>query len=211
MQDIKVVVFDCDGVMFDSGKANTAYYNAILDHFGNPPMSPEQFDYVHMHTAYDSICFLFDNEADREAALTYSAGMRYDEFIKYMEIEPDLRPLLAWLKPEIKTAVATNRSTTIGRVLSEHRINESFDFVVSALDVPNPKPAPDMLFKILGHFNVPADQTLYVGDSQLDEDAATAAGMPLVAYKNENLTADYYINRLMEIRKIVETLQYMRI
>ena len=29
MKNIKVVAFDCDGVMFDTMKANMAYYNQI--------------------------------------------------------------------------------------------------------------------------------------------------------------------------------------
>ena len=188
MEDIKVVVFDCDGVMFDSRKANTAYYNAILNHFGRKPMTPEQFDYVHMHTVYAAIFYLFDNDDDRKAALSYSATMSYAEFLKYMEMEPDLKPLLTWLRPKIKTAVATNRSTTIGRVLTEHHINEYFDFVVSALDVQYPKPAPDMLLKIISHFNISPHQAVYVGDSSLDEEAAKSAGIPLIAYKNQNLS-----------------------
>ena len=36
MKNIKVVAFDCDGVMFDTTKANIAYYNQILDHFDRP-------------------------------------------------------------------------------------------------------------------------------------------------------------------------------
>ncbi|MCJ7774181.1 MAG: HAD family hydrolase [Desulfobacterales bacterium] len=203
MEHIKIVIFDCDGVMFDSKKANTAYYNAILEHFSREPMTPKQFDYVHMHTAYAALCYLFDNEADRKAALSYSANMSYAEFIKYMEIEPNLKRLLKWLRPEMKTAVATNRSTTIGRVLTEHNIDEYFDLVISALDVPNPKPAPDMLLKIIDHFNILPNQAMYVGDSQLDEDAAKAAGVPLVAYKNQSLSAQYHINGLMELRSLL--------
>ena len=127
MEGIKAVIFDCDGVMFDSIKANTAYYNDILKHVGKGPMTDEQFDYVHMHTAYAALCYLFDNDDDRKAALSYSANLSYEEFIPYMEMEPDLKPLLEWLRPEIKTAVATNRSTTIGRVISEHGLDEYFD------------------------------------------------------------------------------------
>jgi beta-phosphoglucomutase-like phosphatase (HAD superfamily) len=55
MKDIKVVIFDCDGVMFDTVKANTAYYNSVLRHFGKPDMTPEQFAYSHMHTADDAM------------------------------------------------------------------------------------------------------------------------------------------------------------
>ena len=202
-EDIKAVIFDCDGVMFDSSKANIAYYNTILDHFGKEPLTPKQFEYVHMHTVYAALCYLFDNETDRKAALSYSANMSYEEFIKYMEMEPDLMTLLDWLRPEMKTAVATNRSTTIGRVLTEHNIDGYFDLVVSALDVKNPKPAPDMLLKIMDHFNITPKQAIYIGDSQLDEDAANAAGVPLIAYKNQSLSADYHINGFMEVQEIL--------
>ncbi len=30
---VKVVAFDCDGVMFDSAAANQAYYNQVLRQF----------------------------------------------------------------------------------------------------------------------------------------------------------------------------------
>lgn len=204
MEDIKAVIFDCDGVMFDSIKANTTYYNAILEHFGKGPMTAEQFDYVHMHTVTAALSYLFANDTERKAALSYSAKMSYEEFIQFMEMEPDLKPLLDWLRPEIQTAVATNRTTTIERVLSEHGLDEYFDMVVSALDVDNPKPAPDMLIKILDHFNLSPKQALYVGDSQLDEDAAHAAGIPLIAYKKPTLSAAFHINYLKDIQKIIE-------
>ena len=34
---IKLVAFDCDGVLFDSQQANIAFYNTILAHFDRPP------------------------------------------------------------------------------------------------------------------------------------------------------------------------------
>ena len=44
---IRAVAFDCDGVMFDTARANRAYYNRVLAHFGRPPMNEEQFLYTH--------------------------------------------------------------------------------------------------------------------------------------------------------------------
>ena len=44
MEHIKVVAFDCDGVMFDTTKANMSYYNEILEHFGQPTLTPDQFE-----------------------------------------------------------------------------------------------------------------------------------------------------------------------
>ena len=50
MKHIKVVGFDCDGVLFDTKQANRAYYNRILNHFGKTAMTDEQFTFIHMHT-----------------------------------------------------------------------------------------------------------------------------------------------------------------
>jgi beta-phosphoglucomutase-like phosphatase (HAD superfamily) len=35
---IKAVIFDCDGVLFHSEKANVEFYKAVLDNAGLPPL-----------------------------------------------------------------------------------------------------------------------------------------------------------------------------
>ncbi|MCP4110870.1 MAG: HAD family hydrolase [Desulfobacteraceae bacterium] len=204
MKDVKVVVFDCDGVMFDTKKANSAFYNQILEHFDKPGLTPEQFDFCHMHTVNESIARLFDNEKEAETAHTYRKTMGYGPFIKYMEIEPDIRFLLEWLKPRYKTAIATNRSDTMDQVLEEFGLKRDFDLVVTSLDVERPKPYPDPLIKVLDYFNTEPNSAVYVGDSELDEKAAKAAGIPLIAYDNPSLTADFHITSLREIKDILE-------
>ena len=71
---IKAVIFDCDGVMFDSQKANTAYYNRILNHLGAPDMSPSQFDFVHMHTVDEALGHL-KTSTDPEALKAAVSGL----------------------------------------------------------------------------------------------------------------------------------------
>ena len=205
MKNIKVVIFDCDGVMFDTVKANTAYYNNVLRHFGKPDMTSKQFAYSHMHTADDAMAYLFDDEKMLETAQTYRKSMSYLPFLKYMEIEPHLKPLLKRLRPKYKTAVATNRTDTMKRVLVEHKLKDYFDLVVSALDVKHPKPHPEQLVKIMKHFNIAPYNAIYIGDSKLDEMAAKAAEITLIAYKNRSISADFYINSLKEIEDILET------
>jgi HAD superfamily hydrolase (TIGR01509 family) len=201
---IQAVIFDCDGVMFDTIKANTAYYNRMLAHFGRPEMTRAQFDFVQMHTVGQSIAFLFEDDAAIRAAETYRDSVGYDPFYRLMEIEPDLRPLLKIIRPRFRVAIATNRSDTIDRVLSVHGLKDDFELVISALDVRRPKPYPDPLLKITEYFNLKPDQAIYIGDSKLDEQAARAAGMPLVAYRNRSLTADAHIDRLMELAALLE-------
>lgn len=199
----KVVAFDCDGVMFDSAEANRAYYNHLLNHVHLPAMTPEQLAYVHMHTVHESLDYLIRDEADRDAAHAYRRQLSYLPFLKYMQIEPDLVPLLKTLRPRFKTAVATNRTDTMDHVLADNHIKHLFDLVVCALDVQSPKPHPEALFKVADHFAVSPEEVLYVGDSQVDEMAAKAAEIPFVAYRNPDLTADHYIRRLAEIKDLL--------
>lgn len=204
LKDIIVVAFDCDGVMFDTTRANMAYYNRILNHFGKPDMTPDQFSFAHMHTVDETIAHLFDDEASFAAAQTFRKGMSYVPFLKDMEIEPHLKSLLERLRPRYKTAIATNRSDTMDRVITEHNLEGYFDLVVSSSDVKRPKPEPDLLLRIMEHFSIGPRCVVYVGDSELDEQAAKAAGVPFVAYNNTALSADFYIKSLKEIEDILD-------
>ncbi len=189
--------------MFDTEKANKAFYNHILNQFGRPDMTPEQFAYASMHTAEKVLEYLFDDHETFKVAQEYRLRISYASFIKYMEIEPNLKPVLKRLRPKYKTAIATNRTDSIGQVLKEFGLGKYFDFVVSALDVDQPKPHPEPLLRILEHYQIEPDQAIYVGDSELDEIAARAAGLYLVAYNNRSLKADFHIKNLAELERIL--------
>lgn len=204
MNKFQTIIFDCDGVMFETKEANRAYYNHILSNFKMPFLTQEQFVYAHQHTADEVLQLLFKDEKSLESARAFRSQMSYAMFIPHMQIEPYLKPLLNHLRPRYKTAVATNRSDTMGRVLKDFELDGLFDMVVTSLDVKNPKPHPESLLKILQHFNIKAEQALYIGDSQVDEAAAKAAGIPLAAYDNPALSAKFYISNLKDIESILE-------
>ncbi|MFH1481054.1 MAG: HAD hydrolase-like protein, partial [Pseudomonadota bacterium] len=171
---ISAIIFDCDGVMFDSRQANIRFYNHLLNHFGLPPMTEEKWEFVHMHTADESVGYIFHGSPFLEEAQAYRMAVDYTPFIKDMVMEPGLKELLELLKPRFGLAVATNRSTTIGKVLEWNGLEKYFDMVVSSLDVTNPKPHPESLFKIFDFFRIHSDQAFYVGDSSVDYETAKA-------------------------------------
>jgi phosphoglycolate phosphatase len=200
------VIFDCDGVMFDSRQANIAFYNHILSRFGLPPMAPEDIEVVHMHTVVESIRHIFRDSPHVEEALEYRHRIDYTPFIRDMVMEPGLRELLDFLKPRYSLAVATNRSTTIGEVLERNHLTHYFQIVVSSLDVQHPKPHPESLFKILDFFGIGPGECLYVGDSNLDLEMCRAAGVAMIAYKNKALNADTHVEGLLEIKDLLTSL-----
>jgi phosphoglycolate phosphatase len=203
MKKEKAVVFDCDGVMFDSRMANTKFYNHILRQFGLPPMTAEKMQFVHMHTADESIHYIFKDSPYLEKARKFRANLDYTPFINDMVMEPGLMDLLKELKPRFGLAVATNRSNTIGRVIEYHGIDAIFDIIISSLDVNHPKPHPESLLKIMKFFETTPLNTFYVGDSTVDQQTARAAGVVFISYKNKTLEADHHVNSMMEISKLL--------
>jgi HAD superfamily hydrolase (TIGR01509 family) len=204
LKHIELVAFDCDGVLFDTAQANRFYYSHVLQHFGRPAVTEEQFRFVHMHTVHESMAYLFPDENTLEAALVFRQTMDYRKYLSYLTVEPQLISLLEKLRPRIKTAIATNRSDTMENLLAEFDLGGYFDLVVTSSDVQQPKPHPDALVKILDHFGLAPHQIIYIGDSQVDELAARAAKIPLVAYRNRELAAQYHIDSFGELEELLD-------
>jgi len=199
-----VVIFDCDGVMFDSRQANINYYNQILKKFGLPPMSEEKEEYVHMHTADESVQHILEGTSYFEKAQEFRKTLDYTSFIKDMIIEPGLKDLLRELKPKFGLAVATNRSDTMDQVLKTHGLEDIFDIVISSLDVNKPKPDPESLFKIFDFFQTTPSDSLYIGDSYIDYLTALAANVRFISYKNDDLKADYLASSMIELNDVIK-------
>ncbi len=201
----KVLIFDCDGVLFDSKEANIAFYNHILSQLRLPAMTPEEIEYVHVNTAEGALRYLITRRDPLrlDEALASRLDIDYTPFIRLMRMEPSLKVLLKSLPRQIKRAVCTNRSYTIADVLRIHGLEGEFDLVISSLDVENPKPHPESILKILHHFSISPSEALFIGDSDVDQESAQRAKVPFVAYKNRSLQADYHSDDLLAIKKII--------
>ncbi len=191
------IVFDCDGVLFESRQANLVFYNTVLAHFGRPPIREDDRETCHLcHTAASPqvLAALFGEE-EGERALAYSATLDYRDFIPYMIPEPGMIQGLSELSRRYPLAVATNRGTSMPEILKHFDLTDHFSAVVTSRDVPRPKPHPDMLHLAAKRLGFREEELLFVGDSELDRRAAQAAGMPFAAYKwdGSDLRVDGYV------------------
>jgi hypothetical protein len=71
-------------------------------------MTRDRIEFVHMHTADESIRHIFQGSPYLEPALEYRNQVDYSPFIKDMTIEQGLKDLLIELKPEFGLAVASD-------------------------------------------------------------------------------------------------------
>lgn len=204
MNGIKGVVFDCDGVLFESRSANLAYYNTVLALLGEPPVDASDRVRAHLcHTAASPQVFAQLLGTERAAeALNLAADLDYQQFIPFMQPEPGMAEALAQLAECYPLAVATNRGSSMPGILEHFRLSGFFRAVVTSRDVARPKPAPDMLQEAARRLRHPPHQLLFVGDSELDQAAARSAGMPFAVYRGD-LQADL---RLEHHAQLVELL-----
>ena len=201
---LKLIVFDCDGVLFDSRGANRVYYNDLLAAFKKPPMDEGQLQFVHSHNVDDSVAHIFGNypDIDLKAVHRHRRETDYTPYLAFMNMEPDLKPFLERVKPHYRLAISTNRTTTMKPLLEAYGLSGYFELVVTALDVQHPKPAPDALLKILGHFGRTPEETIFIGDSDVDQQHARSVGVELIAFRNRNLRAAFHVDSFMDVLEL---------
>lgn len=200
MNGIRGIIYDCDGVLFESRRANLAYYNTILTHFDEPPVEESDQVRAHLcHTAASPHVFSQLLGAERaQQALSLAAELDYRQFIPFMTPEPGMQEALLKLSASYPLAVATNRGYSMPDILDHFGLRRYFDTVVTSRDVARPKPAPDMLYVAAERLQCSTHELLFVGDSELDQAAARAAGMPFAIYRGA-LQADVQLGHHKEL------------
>lgn len=190
----KGLIFDCDGVLLNSRKANIMYYNLVLDFFEKPRLTPSEEHFVHMHTVHESLRHVL---GPAELARIHEAVAQVDyarDVMPISEREPGIIELLTQLREAgLRLAVHTNRSNYALPNLAYFQLDVFFDPVITAESHP-PKPSPEGIFAILEAWGMPAAEVGFVGDSELDAQAALGANVPFFAYKNINLPAAVHVN-----------------
>lgn len=206
MNGYTTVIYDCDGVMFESFEANFAFYSKVLEKFGKAPLdrnSRETMHLLHTYSSKDVMARLFAGDPREEEALSFAGSIDYRELLPFMHMEDEFVETLQALYKRVNLAVCTNRSNSMDLLLEDFGLTSYFGFVMTAAKVTNPKPHPEPLLKILEHYRITPREALFVGDSELDQQSAEAAGVPFVAYKS-NLPGVSRIEHHSEILALLE-------
>ncbi len=202
---LKCVIYDCDGVLFDSFEANTKLYNDLCALVGRVPLREEEMEYVHTHTVYEAIHFIFGKESDLEKkALESIKQVDFRNYIVYLKIEPHLFQALEKLKEKgIFRVINTNRTTSMKHIMERFNLGPYFDMVVTALDVKNPKPHPESVEKIIAALQLKKEEAVFVGDSDVDKETAVSSGVTFIAYKNREIADDLLMEDHLDLLSLL--------
>ncbi|NJD39477.1 MAG: HAD family hydrolase [Geobacter sp.] len=184
----KVVIYDCDGVILDSIESNYIFYNRIMAGLGRPHIDRlcEVSERVlHTYSYLDVIEHFFGNDPQKDEAIAIGKTIRYKELMPYMRREEGLVETLTALQGKVDLAVCTNRASSMEMIIEDFGLEGFFGCIMTAGKVRNPKPHPEPLLKVLEHYGIGPQEALFVGDSEVDMQAAAAAGVPFIAYKSD--------------------------
>jgi HAD superfamily hydrolase (TIGR01509 family) len=204
---IELVTFDCDGVLFHSEAANIAFYNAVLEQAGEPPLSDTGEAACH---ALASAQLFEKYYGDRPRLLAkireVAQATNYAPFFSLMKPKSDLHDVLGRLHARYKIAMATNRGKTVEQLLDHFDLRPYFDLAVGVYDVERPKPYPDMLLKCIEHFGVSPAAAVYLGDQESDRESARAARMNFVAMGPAIAQSALRVQELLEFESLLPNL-----
>jgi 2-phosphoglycolate phosphatase len=174
----RAVLFDLDGTLADSYDAITASTNYVRAANGLPQL-PEAEIKKHVGRGLDRLVadLVPGTDTARNIALYrehYVTVMR-----DHTRLMPGARRAVEALKRSgRRLAVCSNKNVFFTRShVFTLGLAPFFDVVLGPEDVPQPKPAPDMLLTALRLLGVPADEALYVGDMDIDVHTGRAAGV----------------------------------
>lgn len=189
-KEISGVVFDCDGVMINSRKANEEFYNRVLHCFDLPPITKEQEAFTFMSTAKDALEHIVPPQYWHKLAKICEDEVNYKrDIMPLVYLEEGIVDFLDFLqKNDIRMAVHTNRSDTMDGILERFNLQKYFDPVVTSFMVA-PKPSPEGIHYILDKWGFVKEQIVFIGDSSNDEHACAAADVFFIAYGKEKLDA----------------------
>lgn len=183
----KVVIYDCDGVMFDSLESNYIFYNRVMEYLGRPPLDRSDLEarkVLHTYSFVDVMQYFFEGDERRDDALAFAKTIHYRDLAPYMRMEDGLIDTLDELKGRVSLAICTNRAISMEMIIEDFGLSGYFDCVMTASKVSNPKPHPEPLLKVLDHFGIKPAEALFVGDGEVDMQSAKGAGVPFLAYKS---------------------------
>lgn len=203
LHSLKGIIFDCDGVMFDTRHLNAKYYNKILELLGQEPLNKKQEELAFALTAEELFRSLIPAHRWEEAK-EIRAKFPYAALIPYMKKAEGLASLLRFLRKKgIRCAVNTNRQNTMEQILEYFGLTPYFFPVMTAAKVTFAKPHPEGLHKILASWDLSPREVMFIGDSSLDMEAARRANTFFASYQNSQLRADVHFQSFHSVQTIL--------
>ena len=213
---IKLAIFDLDGTLVNSIADLACATNTALEKFGYPVHEVVKYNYM----VGDGVPKLIERALPPDGRKKENNAIIHKEFDKYykMHYSDMTRPysgipeLLQNIKrKDILIAVASNKPDKFTKAIVSSFFDGVFDVVQGKADDTEKKPAPDIILKIIKKLDVSKEDTIMIGDSNVDIFTAQNAGVRSIGClwgfrtkeELEAAKADYIVSEPCEILNLI--------
>lgn len=181
MQFYKTLIFDCDGVVFDSNHSKIKAVEEVLNKLGNQSAVidrcvndfSENFGRTR-HEHFANFKRYFGVQGELHDLISLYSERVDDIYMKASFTEGFVEKFKHDNRP--KFLVSASDQAQLERAF-EHREDIPFEVILGG-----PVSKKDNLLSLLNQYDLPHEETCYVGDSIKDVNAAQEAGLDFIAY-----------------------------
>ncbi|HEX7242197.1 MAG TPA: HAD family hydrolase [Longimicrobiaceae bacterium] len=188
MSRVRVVLLDVDGTLIDSNEAHARSYVDAGREVGVELDFEEVRRRIGMggDKLLPEVSELEEDEGKGKRIAERKTEIFREKYLPGLKATPGARQLLHRLRDDgIKLVVATSaKEEEMREILEQAGVADLIQAATSADDAENSKPDPDIVVAALEQGGFPADQTVMLGDTPYDVEAATRAGVRIVAVRS---------------------------
>lgn len=176
-----LIIFDLDGTLIDSSRDLAISTNATRAHFNLPPLDQHVINSYVGNGAPVLVRKAMEDADDQTVTIALAYFLRYYRMhsLEHTRLYQGIREVVDQLSARGHLlAVLTNKPVKISSdILAALDISQRFCCIYGGDSLPNKKPQPDGILRIVKENGVSLPQTLMVGDSKVDIETARNAGV----------------------------------
>lgn len=188
---LKAVIFDMDGVIIDSEPMHARANVLALKKYNIDIPIEYCYGFIGSTTYYMCQKMIEDYKIDATAEELLEANNNMKKHLLQLEghtVVPYVIDLIKNLHAHgvILAIASSSPVSAIEEVLHSLELKDYFTTYVSGMQVKYPKPAPDIFLKAIDVLDLKADECIIIEDSMNGVNAAKAAGIACIGYRNPN-------------------------
>lgn len=204
---VEAVLFDLDGTLVDSREAVVWAVNELFKMIGRPPAPADEI----ISLIGVGLVPLLKNFVDNPDKYVDQYRDLYKKgFQSRTTLYRGAKEILELLKKSgVKIGVVTNRSKELSQVIMDYfALSSNVDILVGQEENSPLKPDPEQILKACHALGVKPENTLMVGDTEIDIETGKNAGSFTIKVdheaKNEPTKADAIVYELPEVLKFLD-------
>ena len=178
---MRLIMFDMDGTLIDSGFAITNTINYVRENLGFEKLEKNYILEKVNDPNINSAEFFYGTKEFTPLQTKLFEEYYNQHCLNDLVVYDGIAKLIDDISKDFTLAVATNANSTYAyKMLNHVGLAKYFPTILGYDSVKNPKPHPEMVYKILDKHNIQKENAKLIGDSHKDIMAATRAGVDSV-------------------------------